>query len=151
MRCRCGAAPLEPDTDHALRQRLAASDDKYQRGLLLMRNTGIRIGELASLEFDCLRCDEAGNQFLKVPLGKLNNERLVPIDESTLALVQHLQHQGATPRTWLLETVRGRRGRWVHFKAALEAACDGLDIPNGMTSHRLRHTYATSLLNAGMS
>jgi hypothetical protein len=34
---------------------------------------------------------------------------------------------------------------------ALAEACKGLEIPDRMTTHRLRHTYATTLLNAGMS
>jgi site-specific recombinase XerD len=143
--------PLEPDTDRVLRQRLAESSDPYQRGLLVMRNTGLRLGELCALELNCVRSDEEGNQFLKVPLGKMNNERLVPLDEQTLALVRDLQQNGRPGRAWLLETKRGRRTNGSHFRGPLEAATRGLEIPNGMTSHRLRHTYATSLLNAGMS
>lgn len=82
--------PLEPATDEILRERLAAADDQYQLGLLVMRNTGMRIGELASVEFNCLRNDPSGNRFLKVPLGKLNSERLVPIDQTTYELVRRL-------------------------------------------------------------
>jgi hypothetical protein len=37
------------------------------------------------------------------------------------------------------------------FRAVLRAASAGLQIPDPMVTHRLRHTYATSLLNAGMS
>lgn len=143
--------PLEPETDATLRERLSQARDPYQRGLLLMRNTGLRIGELSALEYNCVRSDGNGNHFLKVPLGKLKKERLVPLDEQTHQLALELQQDGQPNRTWLLETVRGRKTRAIHFQVALEAASHDLAIPNGMTSHRLRHTYATTLMNGGMS
>src|SRR5690606_32725231 len=131
--------------------RLGNSPDPYQRGLLVMRNTGLRIGELQALGHDCVRADEDGNHFLKVPLGKMNNERLVPLDGPTLALVRELQAEGRQPRAVLLETVRGRQTRHIHFQLAIQTATHGLPQLEGMTSHQLRHTYATSLMNAGMS
>jgi site-specific recombinase XerD len=63
--------PLSPTADRQLRARLSASSCRYQQGLLLMRHTGLRIGELCALEYDCVRSDPRGNRFLKVPLGKL--------------------------------------------------------------------------------
>jgi len=143
--------PLPPDADVALQERLAASDDLYQQGLLLMRRTGIRVGELMALELDCVRTDHVGHSFLKVPLGKLLNERLVPLDGRTAALVQRLRRRGRRRRSWLLETAAGAKTRYDHYRAALRAACVGLDTAGPAMTHRLRHTFATSLLNAGMS
>ncbi len=143
--------PIAPDTDEELQKRLASSEDPYQQALLVMRNTGLRVGELSSLTIDCVRKDDVGNVFLKVPLGKLNNERLVPLDERTLTVVENLQRSGRSERELLIETIRGRKTRHLHLKAALDEAAQGLAIPDGLTTHRLRHTYATTLLNAGMS
>ena len=143
--------PIAPEADQELQRRLASSEDPYQQGLLVMRNTGLRVGELSGLTIDCVRKDELGNTFLKVPLGKLNNERLVPLDERTLAVVEGLQRTGRPERELLIETIRGHKTRHLHLKAALDEASAGIAIPDGMTTHRLRHTYATSLLNAGMS
>jgi len=56
-----------------------------------MRWTGLRVGELIHLEFDCIRTDHRANRFIKVPLGKLYNERLVPIDEAAYQLITKLQ------------------------------------------------------------
>lgn len=143
--------PLPPDVDHQLRRRLASSACPYQRGLLLMRNTGLRIGELRSLEPKCIRTDFNGNRFLKVPLGKLDNERLVPIDDETFNLIGELQAIGDSNRSFLLATARSKKTPYAAYTHALRDACSGLEIPDRMTTHRLRHTYATSLLNGGMS
>jgi integrase len=111
--------PLAPDIDEELRQRLATADDQYQQGLLVMRNTGLRIGELSALELNCIRSDDAGNVFLKVPLGKMNNERLVPIDESTLAVVERPRkhHSLGSQEGWRRPTGRapGTLGRNDHI------------------------------------
>lgn len=142
--------PLPPEADRRLQARLTASESPYALGLLLMRRTGLRIGELRDLDFDPLRTDPQGRTYLKVPLGKLNNERLVPLDDDTRRLVRKLR-RGRRKRRWLLETPAGHHTRNVAFNQILRHACDGLDIPDAINTHRLRHTYATSLLSAGMS
>lgn len=143
--------PISPDADRELRARLTASSCRYQQGLLLMRSTGLRIGELISLEYDCVRTDIQGNHFLKVPLGKLNNERLVPLDVETTRLVERLRAVGRSERPWLLESPMGQRTVSDRYGRALREACEGIVIDGRMTTHRLRHTYATSLLCGGMS
>lgn len=143
--------PLPPAADHELQRRLAASSAPYHRGLLAMRNTGLRIGELSGLTIDCVREDGLGNAYLKVPLGKMNSERLVPMDARTLALVEGLQRAGRPNRSLLLETPRGLKTHRNQLQAALDEATEGLNIADRVTTHRLRHTYATTLMNAGMS
>lgn len=143
--------PIAPDADGELRRRLASSDDPRKRALLVMRNTGLRVSEVCGLSIDCIRRDELGNTFLKVPLGKLNNERLVPVDEQTLAEVERLQKSGREGREFLVESITGRKLQRHQLQVALTEAGEGLEIANGLTTHRLRHTYATTMLNAGMS
>jgi len=142
--------PLPPDVDVALQKRLRKSRCRLQLGLLLMRNTGLRIGELLRLSHRCIRVDARGNSFLKVPLGKLDTERLVPLDPKTLKLVRRLQRTGGGHRNFLLES-GGRPIRFEVINTALRKACHGLSAPEPITSHRLRHTYATTLLSGGMS
>ncbi len=145
--------PLPPDADKELQERLTRSNDIYHQGLLLMRWTGLRIGELRSLERNCIRHDHLGNRFLKVPLGKLNTERLVPLDDSTVALANKLKggDEEAAGKTFLIETKTGKKTRYCKYVTALEEACKGLETGGKMVTHRLRHSYATTLLNAGMS
>lgn len=143
--------PLPPEIDRELQHRLQNSHEPLHKALLLTRRTGLRIGELIGLEYDCIRTDYQGRRFLKAPLGKLNNERLVPLDHATVKLVEYFRRQGNTPRPLLLMTATGEKTRYAHYVRALNHICQGLDMPDKMTIHRLRHTYATSLLSAGMS
>jgi site-specific recombinase XerD len=143
--------PIPPDVDAALQRRLKASRCTYQLGLLLMRRTGLRVGELANLPFNCVHTDHAGNSLLKVPLGKLATERLVPLDPKTIKLVRKLRREGPRRRTLLIVTPSSQKVRYDIFREALNTACRGLTFAEPMTTHRLRHTYATSLLAAGMS
>lgn len=148
--------PIPADLDRILQQRLRKSRSLPQLGLLLMRRTGLRIGELQTLPVHCVQTDHLGNSFLKVPLGKLNSERLVPLDRVTLRLIKKLRIQGSTGRrgkrrSFLLQSPFGRPIPLAHYRLALKQACRGLAFAEPMTSHRLRHTYATSMLVAGVS
>lgn len=49
--------PLPLEIDLELQNRLSQSSNILHWGLLLMRGTGVRLGELASLTFDCVRVD----------------------------------------------------------------------------------------------
>jgi site-specific recombinase XerD len=143
--------PVPPEVDALLQRRFKASRCTYQLGLLLMRRTGLRIGELRNLPHRCVHTDHAGNSLLKVPLGKLATERLVPLDPKTAKLVSKLRREGPRRRTLLLVTPDGRKPSYELYREALNKACRGLTFAEPMTTHRLRHTYATSLLAAGMS
>jgi len=143
--------PVSADIDAELQRRFRSSGCSYQLGMLLMRRTGLRIGELIALPYHCTSTDHAGNTLLKVPLGKLATERLVPLDPFTAKLVARLQRNGSRKRSLLLVTASGRKTNYYRYSEALKKACSGLSFQKPMTTHRLRHTYATQLLSAGMN
>jgi site-specific recombinase XerD len=152
---------LPPDAERALLAALEASPNRlYADALLLLRATGMRIGELVDLELDCVHEVPGSGAWLKIPLGKLLTERMVPIDEETTGLVDRIVARRSPgrplrhPRTGKLAdfllTHQGRRIsadtlREELHRAAAEAGLDGV-VP-----HQLRHTYATALVNAGCS
>ncbi len=152
---------LPPDQERVL---LAALEDSPNRlradALLLLRATGMRIGELTDLELNCVHEVPGSGAWLKVPLGKLLTERMVPIDEETVALVDRIVARRSPgrplrhPRTGRLAdfllTHQGRRVSADSLREELRraAAEAGLD---GVVPHQLRHTYATALVNAGCS
>jgi integrase len=143
--------PLPPDVDAQPQRRLARSENTYKLGLLLMRRTGLRVSELINLPSSCLRIDPKGNKFLKVPLGKLDTERLVPLDRHGLKALNKLRRLGARRRAFLLESSPARKTTYRFYRDAIHSAADGLDAHEPITTHRLRHTYATALLAGGMS
>lgn len=159
---------LPADVDTALTDAIAGNPDPFARaGLTIIRGTGLRIGELLDLELDCVVDYGTTGSWLRVPLGKLATERAVPLDESTLAcldaLIRHRGPQRALPHPRhgrdadfvFVEGGRrigpGRLRRALH-QAAGEAGLTGTDgRPLRVVPHQLRHTYATTLVNAGMS
>jgi len=159
---------LPPDTDRDLMTAIGALADPFARiGLTLLRGTGIRLGELPGLELDCVWDTGSHGSWLKVPLGKLGTERTVPLDETTLAALDEwiarrgpqraLPHPRLSRPADFLFTDRGRRLPAFRLRHGLDdaATAAGLRGRDGQvlhpTPHQLRHTYATSLINAGMS
>jgi integrase len=152
---------LPPDQERALLAALEDSPNRlYADALLLLRATGMRIGELVDLELDCVHEVPGQGTWLKVPLGKLLTERMVPIDEETLKLVDRivvhrspgrpLRHPRTGKPADFLLTRQGRRVSADTLREELRRAAGeaGLD---GVVPHQLRHTYATALVNAGCS
>ncbi len=159
---------LPPDADRDLMAAIGALADPFARiGLTLLRGTGIRLGELLDLELDCVWDTGSHGSWLKVPLGKLGTERTVPLDEATLAALdawiarrgpqRALPHPRLSRPADFLFTDRGRRLSAYRLRHGLDDAAQaaGLRGRDGQalhpTPHQLRHTYATSLINAGMS
>jgi site-specific recombinase XerC len=81
---------LPPDADRLVQELLEERGGVVALALLLMRRTGIRIGDLMALPFDCLREDPDGSAYMKVPIGKLHNERFVPLDSATLSILKRV-------------------------------------------------------------
>ena len=143
--------PLPPEIDQELQRRLKQAGTTVTLGLLVMRRTGLRIGELRRLERECVRTDENGKSFLKVPLGKLNNERLVPLDDAALAAVAELQRRGRQDHPYLVQGARGRPVALTTYQSTLTKIGGDLPLSERLCTHRLRHSFATSLMNGGMS
>ena len=152
---------LTPDLDRRLSQALEACPDRLAAdALLLQRATGLRIGELVDLELDCVHEIPGQGAWLKVPLGKLDTERMVPLDEDIVALVDRivahrspgrpLPHPRTGRPTDFLLTHHGQRVSVYLLRDVLTRVCEQAGVPH-TTPHQLRHTYATALVNAGVS
>jgi integrase len=120
--------PLPPEADLKLQARLKGANSHVALGLYVMRRTGLRIGELRHLERNCVREDHAGNSFLKVPLGKLQKERLVPLDPATLATIRTLQQRSQGNSPWLIEGARARPVSRDTFQSTLAKLAADLEL-----------------------
>jgi site-specific recombinase XerD len=149
--------PYPVNIDLELQKRLEADGTIDCLGILLMRRCGLRVGEMRSLTLDCITTDFNSNWFLKVPLGKLCNERIIPLDPKTVEIVQKIQafHSGrvefGSNQKYLISNPRGKRRSSAHFAMVFKETTKGLAIPGAVHLHRLRHSFATSLLSAGLS
>jgi site-specific recombinase XerD len=153
---------LLPEVDTLLKKHLEESTNIVAHALNLMRRIGIRIGDLRNLEYDCLRKDDRGYWYIKIPLGKLNKERLFPLDEKSLVLVQKLKalsrkHNGGRDPEKLVIHPRGKPPGDTDYYYVLYEISEKIRVDcnhslgdEPLVSHRLRHTFATTLLSAGI-
>jgi site-specific recombinase XerD len=150
--------PLSPENDRLLQQQLRTQDDLFSNALLLLRLTGLRIGEGVSLSDDCLRCLDETRWALHVPIGKLHTERWVPADDDIRSIVARIQrlrdstlHGVKTPREFLLPQDHGHDSLCGRLRERLATTARLAGCSTNVTPHRMRHTYATEMLHAGVS
>jgi integrase len=147
--------PLTPEDDARLQAELRARNDLLSNTLLLTRFTGMRIGETVDLSVDCLRHLGGEDWALHVPVGKLHNERWVPVDGEVRTLVARLRFLATLPPRsegeFLLPRPKGRGVLCNQLRAALCEAAAQAGIAVHLVPHQLRHTYATTMLRAGVS
>ena len=151
--------PFSPEDDLKLDQQLRKIDDMFSNGLLLLRATGMRIGEGLNLTVDALRGFGRNQWAIKIPLGKLHNERWVPVDEDACRIFRRiLALRSLVTRTppdtnsvKLLLQKNGRPMSYSGMRNTLIAAARQAVCSTPATLHRLRHTYGTTMLRAGVS
>jgi len=123
----------------------------------LLYASGLRVSEALGLDVEDLHADAS---YVRV-IGKGDKERLVPVGEVALDWI-------ARYRTWpreawlghapaeslrrggpLFVTSRGGRLGRQHAWAAVKAASRAAGLPEGVSPHTLRHSFATHLLEGG--
>jgi tyrosine recombinase XerC len=113
--------------------------------LELFYSSGLRLAELAALD---VRDIDPHNETVRV-LGKGSKERIVPVGEPALDAIQQYRARAKVPAGPLfLSKMRRRMGSsaiWALVKKYLRLA----QIPVPASPHKLRHSFATHLLDAG--
>ena len=147
--------PLTAEQDQLLQQEFRRRNDLGGNVFLLLRHTGMRIGECIDLSLECLRSTGPRQWAIHVPLGKLQTERMVPVDTFVCELVQRLRFfRSLDPLPadkWLLARSGTKDALVRQFRDYLHQVCHSLGLPTNIVPHQMRHTYATEMLRSGIS
>ena len=141
--------------DQLIQQELLRRNDMAANILLLLRHTGMRIGECVDLSWDCLRNVAPDRWAIHVPLGKLKTERMVPVDSFVCELVQRLRFfRSFDPLPAdgrLLARPSGKQTLIKQLRPYLHDVSAAVGISSRIVPHQLRHTYASEMVRAGVS
>jgi integrase len=139
----------------------------YQRGaLLIARWSGARRDEIRRLEVNCLDQYPDGTARLRLPVGKMKRERMVPLHQEASDAIRMLQSLRRVGERGLRDTQTGVETRYLFlhygklysdyylFDCALSQACAVAGLVNAsgkatITAHRFRHTVGTQLAERG--
>ena len=132
-----------------LARAIAAEPDQLRRLVLeILLHTGVRVGELCALETDAV-LQIGDGWWLRVPLGKLHNDRYVPLLPQLLGLLDAWQASHDDAGTGLLLTNDGRPLNRHSVTRMLNRAARRAGLGH-LHPHQLRHTLATQAVNRGM-
>jgi len=129
-----------------------AKDPDLRRRLIveLLARTGMRAGELGGLRDDAVfRLGD--ERWLRIPVGKLHNDRTVPLHPVLVELIaDYRTRRGPSPSGLLVVRNDGQPfdRRTIHRYVASVARRAGI---GHVHPHQLRHTLATHCINRGMS
>ncbi len=153
--------PFPHEVDQLVQSALRQEPTLAAMGLLLLRHTGMRIGEMRDLSRNALDCRRPDRFTLLVPMGKNRTERVIPLEDKTAQIVQTIQGQRgsklgsrpipqATSKYLMVDPLGRRLGRGLCSKT-LKNVTQHLLPTEHIHPHRLRHTFATEMIRAGMS
>ena len=127
----------------------AAEPDLLRRIVVeLLARTGMRVGELCALEADAVSV-RGGGTWLKIPVGKLRNDRMVPLLAPLPELLAAWTATGDSAGTGLLLTNDGRPLNRHAVTRMVNRVARRAGIGH-VHPHQLRHTLATQAVNRGM-
>ncbi len=120
---------------------------KHRAMLMLAYSAGLRVGELTALKMADI---DSGRMQIRVVQAKGNKDRYTLLSVSALEQLR-LYYQLFRPAVWLFETQKGvaishRQVQHVFKKALTKAG-----INKQVSVHALRHSFATHLMEQGVS
>ena len=137
------------DPDAAKLMQAAADSDPVSRLVVeMLARTGLRVGELCALTADAVNQIKS-RHWLRVPLGKLHNDRYVPLHPQLVELLDehHTSRDDDIDRLILWRSGPLNRHQITRILNRI-AKTAGI---GHVHPHQLRHTLATQAINRGMS
>ena len=146
--------PLTAQQDQLLQQEFLQRNDLGGNAFLLIRHTGMRIGECADLSFECLHSTGPDQWAIHVPLGKLKTERMVPVDLFVCVLVHRLRFfRSLDPLPAdgrLLARPLTKEALVRQLRDYLHQVCHSLGLSTRIVPHQMRHSYASEMVRSGV-
>jgi len=151
--------PLPPDLDQAAQKAFIEAGTFAAMAFLLLRYTGMRIGEMRALPLNAMDSCGPESFALRVPAAKTYAERLIPLNGRTVELIHRIIAQRGcllkrplrpSRRHLMMINQWGRHLSPSSYGVHLKALTAHLDPTEHITCHRFRHSFATEMARAGM-
>lgn len=153
---------LNVDQTFALLDAAACPDQAKPRDLALaardlalaelLYGSGLRISEALSLDIGQIMLSDGAGAFVRV-LGKGGKERVVPLSDASIpALAAWLTERPAVAASGEKALFVGSSGKRLNRRVAariIETLCKKAGLPETVSPHALRHSFATHLLENG--
>ena len=114
----------------------------------LLYGGGLRVSELVALNYGSVDFESGTARVL----GKGRKERLCPLGRVAIEVLKKFRDEfarGHAPESAVLTNAAGRRMGVREVQLMLKRYLALAGLPMDLTPHKLRHSYATHLLNAG--
>ena len=151
--------PLPPDIDQAVQKTCIEAGTFAAMALLLLRYTGMRVGEMRALPLNAMEATGPDTFTLRIPIGKTYSDRIIPLDARTVDLVERIiaqrgcQKKKGVPAQFSHHMMVNHLGRHVvqqSYSFNLQQLTAHINTTEHIYCHRLRHTFATEMARAGM-
>jgi len=142
--------------------------ESIMRMVLVIQESGMRIGELCRLRFDCLRQDSAGDWWLNYYQFKMKKDHTVSISRELTGVIQEQQNyirnnldssftylfcgRNMTTRFMPLNKPMNPESFTDFLKrlCTTNNICDASGRPWNLTAHQFRHSVGTRMINNGV-
>lgn len=120
---------------------------KHKAVMALIYACGLRRGEVLNLRISAV---DSKRRMLCIKEAKGNKDRLVPLPEGIIILLREY-YKECRPLIWLFEgNVRGKQYSESSLRETFVKVKKKAGLRKKLTLHRLRHSYATHLLENGV-
>jgi integrase len=141
--------PGDRDAARLMAAARACPDPRDRLVIELLARTGMRAGELAGLEADAVVLIGAAH-WLRIPLGKLRNDRYVPLHPELVTLLAAWTAANADHIRASRRLAADHRGPVNRYQIGPIVGRAGRSCGVSVHPHQLRHTLATQAINRGM-
>ncbi|MCL6274954.1 site-specific integrase [Muricauda sp. 2012CJ35-5] len=122
-----------------------ANNAKHKCMIALTYSAGLRIGELLALK---IRDIDSDRMVIHIRNAKGNKDRIVPLAEKIVGKLRSY-YKEFLPKEYLFEGQKGGKYSASSLNKLLKLAAKRAKISKNITTHSLRHSYATHLLEKG--